>query len=356
MAKMMMDYIAAQPEVWKSIYSGRSEIASPFAAAFAEKKPEQLLLIGSGSSYNAACCVQRLYAELLGIRATPCMPTRAENMFSLCPPASTAAVVISQSGESTSTIAVVRQLKERAYKTVSLTQTPDSTVARACDIPITLACGEERIGPKTKGFTATVLTLQIMALELARALGFVREAEAIEAQLEKAFELAPASIAASCEWAGKMSACLAGAPHILLVADGENYEAMSEGALKLLETLYIPCMHYEFEEYLHGVQCTIAQGSHLIILAPDDRNRERMLRLAAFNQAHGGVSYLITTGRPAHAEGELFLHSADSPWTGCYDVLLPMQVISAVVSEAKGIDCDHSKFPTFIHDLGTKNW
>lgn len=356
MAEKMLAYLRSQPDIWQTIYDRRAEITAPFVEAFANSRPAQLLMIGSGSSYNAACCVQRLYAQLLGIRVTASVPTRAEETFALCPPQETAAVVISQSGESTSTIRVLEALKARGYPTVSLTQVADSTIERECSVKVELACGEESVGPKTKGFTATVLTLQLMAVELARALGLGEQADAVVSDLEKAFALAPASIEASVEWAIRHSESLGKAPHVLLLADGENYAAMAEGALKLLETLYVPCMHYEFEEYLHGVQCTIAEGSHLILVVPDNHNRERMLRLAAFNQAHGGVSYLVTTGRPAQAEGELFLHAACSPWTSCYDVLLPMQVISTVVSQAKGINCDRSKFPTFIKDLGTKNW
>lgn len=356
MAQKMLQYISSQPELWKHLIESRQQITAPFVEAFSACKPSHLLMIGSGSSYNAALCVQRLFARLLGIRVTPCVPTRVEDCLPLFAPEQTIAMVISQSGESTSTIGVLNTLKEKGYPTVGLTQVLTSTIARESDVLIDLACGEESVGPKTKGFTATVLVLQLLALALAHGLGLSAQADAVLEDLHQALICAPRIIEESIAWCRGAGSQLATAPHVLLIADGDNHSAMAEGALKLLETLYVPCMHYEFEEYLHGVQCTIAPGSHLVFIIPDNHNRERMLKLAAFNRAHGGVSYIITTGKPAGVEGELFLSTANSPWTSCYDVLLPTQVISALVSEAKGINCDVSKFPTFIKDLGTKNW
>lgn len=356
MADKMMAYLRSQPALWQNLWSKREAYTKDFAALLQRFAPRKILAIGSGSSYNAACCVEKLYAQELGIQLIPCAPTQADTLLQLTDPADTLVLLISQSGESTSTIHVMDKVHARGFRTVGLTQVVESSIAKGSSVLVEIACGEETVGPKTKGFTATVLLLQAMAVCLGEKLGRTQFIDGLTTQLNQAFALADNVIEDSVAWIHTHSPSLAAAPHVLLLAEGDNRPAMLEGALKLLETLYVPAVSYEFEEYLHGVHCTIAQGSHLILVVPDNHNRERMLRLAAFNEAHGGVSYIISTGKPTGAAGELFLEVAPSAWTACYDVLLPLQAISAIVSADKGINCDKPKFPTFNKELATKNW
>ena len=356
MADKMMAYLRSQPEVWRTLWARREELLRPCAGVLEGFRPATLLAIGSGSSYNAACCVQQLFARELGIQLLPCAPTQADMLLQLLHPEDTLVLLISQSGESTSTIGVIDKVKQQGFRTIAITQVPGSSIARGADALLELACGEETVGPKTKGFTATVLLLQALALHMLQQRDCAQRADMLAQQLEDAFALAVQTIEDSVAWARQNSACLAAAPHLMLLGEGENRAALLEGALKLLETRYVPAVSYEFEEYLHGVHCTIAPGSYLILVVPDNANRARMLRLAAFNQAHGGVSLVISTGNPTGFGGELFLHKAEGDCTACYDVLLPLQVISALVSADKGINCDKPKFPSFNRELATKNW
>lgn len=354
MADKMMAYLRAQPEIWRDIYARRTALMQDFTTMIRDFSPKRVIAIGSGSSYNAACCVQKLFAKSLGVLLLPCAPTQADTLLRLCAPEDTLVLLISQSGESTSTLGVLEDVRARGYRSAAVTQAVSSSIAKKSSVTIEIACGEESVGPKTKGFTSTVLTLQLLALQMLENSGGHDAAAGIAAQLQGAFSLAPQNIEDSASWALRQSPRLCKASHLLVLAEGDNTHAMLEGALKLLETLYVPAVSYEFEEYLHGVQCTIAESSHLILIVPDNHNRERMLRLAAFNEAHGGVSYVVSTGRPTGFAGELFLCTAQGAYTACYDVLLPLQAVSALVSSDKGINCDHSKFPNFNRELGTK--
>ncbi len=355
MAEKMMAYIRSQPNVWREVYEKREQRLGEFCRVVSDLAFSRIIAIGSGSSYNAACCVKKLFADELGIQVLPCVPTQADTLLNLCAPQDTLVLLISQSGESTSTIGVLERVKARGFQNIAITETPTSTIAKNSGGWVELACGEETVGPKTKGFTTTVLTLQLMALALCEKRGKTEACERIGTQLETSFQLAPERIERSVQWAAQQSQRLCAAPHLMVLAEGENRPAMLEAALKLLETLYIPAVSYEFEEYLHGVHCTIGPGSHLILVIPNTGNRERMLRLAAFNEAHGGVSHVISIGSQTGVQGELNLGSFHGPYTPCYDVLLPFQVVSALVSQDKGIHCDKPKFPHFNRELGTKN-
>lgn len=353
MAQKMMEYLKSQPAVWSDIFARRKELLAGFVKVMEGRTCSKVLMIGSGSSYNAACAAAGCFEDLCHMQVIACAPTRADAMLALCRPEDTVVVLISQSGASTSTIAVQERVRAAGFFAISLTQRLNSMVAAGSDLAVELVCGDETVGPKTKGYSTTVLMLQLMALSLCRDEARV---QAVERDLTAAFAAAPAIIESSIAWARENSRLICCAPHMMVLGEGCYRPALQEAALKLLECLYIPVMDYEFEEYLHGVQCAIGQGSHIMLAVPDNHNRDRMLRLAAFNEKHGGVSYLVTTQKEAGVPGELFIPADNSPYTACYHVLLPFQVVSALVSENKDIDCDQPKFPTFAAELDTKNW
>jgi glucoselysine-6-phosphate deglycase len=219
-------------------------------------------------------------------------------------------------------------------------------------------CGEETVGPKTKGYSATVLCLILLCLELGKARGQADKTvyEKAYSLLGNAFSMAEGNIAASVKWAKLHTESFVKAPHMMIVSEGANYPAMLEGALKVLECLYIPVTAYEFEEYLHGVQCSIDENSYIIFVIPDGPNRDRMLRLYRFHAEHQGKGFAVAVNKSAGIENELLIKTAGDDMASVFSVVLPLQVVSAVVSEAKGINCDNSKFPEFVKTLGTKNW
>lgn len=353
MAEQMLAYIHEQTTVLRAIMRWQNAILAGFRDAYEVHRWSRIIAVGSGSSHNAACCVKVLFAQVCGVEVIPCVPTQLVPVLLTSDKAKTLVMLISQSGESTSTLGILHSLKEEGWQTLGLTQLMSSPIAGECDHAVELHCGEEKVGPKTKGFTATVLTLQLMALNMARIQGQTEQAARHEKRLAEAIERIPEQIARSLSWLDSASDVLKHAPHLLLLGCDDARYALMEGALKLLETLYIPCVSYEFEEYLHGVQCTIGEGSELILAVPDDARRERMLKLAAFNEAHGGHSLVIALGGDVAFPGSLKMDGA-SDFTAVYSLLILLQVISAQVSAQKGINCDHPKFPGFVRDLNTK--
>ena len=351
MAEKMAAYIEEQKDRLLDILAERESVLAGFDKALSQTRWKRIIMAGSGSSYNAACCVKGLFAGLCGIEAIPCVPTQLRQSLLTADRQDTLVLLISQSGASTSTNGILPALREEGWRTAGLTQDLASPLAAACDPVTEIRCGEEKVGPKTKGFACTVLTLQLMALSLARAQGRREEAERALEKLKAAVSAIPEHIRRSRAWIGSVRQTLIGAPHILLAGCGEACPMLQEGALKLLETLYVPCFSYDFEEYLHGVHCTIGPGSNLILVLPDDARRERMLQLAAFNEANGGHSLLISMNRAG--TGSLVLE-AENDFTCVYSALIPLQLIGAEVSAMKGIDCDRPKFPDFARALNTK--
>lgn len=356
MAQQMFAYTKEQPRVWKQIVDKRKSICKKFIDSYRKNPIERVVMLGSGSSNIASDMAKELYEKLLGIEVTVAAPTRMSHLISLVNADKTAFWAISQSGESTSTIQAIEELHNSGFCVTAVTSDAQSPIAVACDSHVMIECGEEVVGPKTKGMTSTALTLFLMGLELALQKGSIDsdEYEKVISDLYRSFEFADKTIADSVQWSKENSASLQKAPHIIIVADGMNLPVAMEGALKMLETLYIPVVSYEFEEYLHGVQNTINMQSYLFFLISDSHNRERMLKLYDFCEEHGSHDYIISTGTPTGKANELNLASSGNELTLPFESLLPFHVISALISEDKGINCDKPQFKDFVSKMETK--
>lgn len=354
MAKKMMRYLEEQPAVWQSILHGAA--CGRAAKNWRASSIKRILIVGSGSSCNAGLCAQKLFEERLGLETTVVPPTGAAAKAALLPPAETLALAVTQSGRSTNTLAAVAALRGMGFAVTALTADAASPVARAADAHVPVACGEEDVGPKTKGVTATVLTLYLLGMHLAKARGTLDAAgfDALCAMLETSCSLAEENIRRSKAFCGAHLSTLAAQPHFTAIADGPGHPVAAEGALKVLETLYVPAFAYEFEEYLHGVNNTIAPGQCNLLAPTCKENLARMQALDAYGAAKGCVNFTVTTLAVEDAPRTLRLLGSGSPYAAPFEGMLFFQVLSALGSEHKGIDCDSPKFADFYDALGTK--
>ncbi len=352
MAEKMLAYLKSQPAVWRTICDQQSEITSYCVELLARKMPKRIAMVSSGSSnYAARIATYLLRRVFTDIQWITTVPTRLEELGDNL--SETTVFAISQSGKSTSTQRAIQILRTHGASVISVTSDENSPIAQEGDAHVHIRCGEETVGPKTKGMTATVLTLYLLGMALAKTSG--NWSFDWLPLLSSAFEAAPENIQRSLDYAAKTAPLLAKAPCLTLIADGVGLPIAEEGALKLLETLYVPAAAWEFEEYLHGINNIIAPGAYHIFLLQNNENLERMEKLIEYCDARGCEVFVINcSGREVHFRNTITLVCSGQPETLTYEAMIPYQVLSAVVSEEKNIQCDKPKFPDFYAALGTK--
>lgn len=342
----MLQYILEQPAMWQNMLKSWAPIHEAFLPFLTDGKIRRFVAIGSGSSYNAAKVAQTPFGDWCGKALVPAVPTQLREVMRFSTPEDTVLLFISQSGESTATLEMIEAYSRSGYQTIALCGSEDASIAKKAHQFIPILLGEETIGPKTKGFTATVLTLYMMAL--------APDTGSFLKAMEQAALNASQTLALSKAFIHSHEGLLAAARHMILIADGVNAAISLEGALKILETLYVPVFPYEFEEYLHGVQLSLNQDSLLLLVLPPEGNRQRMLKLYDFAKDHGAKCLLLNYGEKLNDPLALNIPATGDAWTLVFETLLPMQLIGAMISTAKDIDCDKSRFPEFYGMLNTK--
>lgn len=330
----MLDYIREQPLLFAQVLEDRLAAAAPFCRVCKAVQPTRIALIASGTSRNAALAAAPFMEWVLGIEVTVQAPSQVQRLHG----GRTLAIVISQGGNSTNSLAVFDRLE--GVPTIAMTGNPYGHLNKKGDHYIAIPCGEELAGPKTKGYTITILTLYLLALEYAHQSGRADAAQygGCLAALRAAAAAQAGNIQAAEEWVSANQESLKHLRTVYLVGKKQGMQVAAEGALKLMETLLIPAFSFDFEEFLHGPASSLGETVSGIYLLPPpaDADYERMQRLV---QYHRGVCPAVyTVGLCGGRDGRDCPVKAAGQWyTQPFEQILPMQLISAVIPPLLGI-------------------
>jgi len=355
MGQKMMACIGQQPEVWDRILKNRQRLCQDACGLWSKGK--RVLIVGSGSSYNAALCAQRFYEDELKMETAVATSTAAVSKAVLLDPKSTQVIVVSQSGRSTNTEAVVASLKAAGFQVIGVTANAQSAIAQSCQAHLTIDCAEEPVPAKTKGMTATVLTLYMLGLQAAVTHGRISEREdgRVMGLLQAACGAGTENIRRSVAFCQKHLTMLANQPHYTLIADGAGIPVAMESALKMLETLYVPAAAYEFEEYLHGIHNTMSHGRAHFFLPTHPEQLMRMRALMHYSDDRGCLNWQVSTLDAETDERTLALLGSGSPYTAIFETMLFFQVLSSMGSDHLGINCDSPRYADFYDVMNTKS-
>lgn len=167
MVATMMTYISEESACLTQILRDyRQKLAA--IETFARQHPvRRILLLATGSSLNAALCARYFFEQRFGVLVEIKEPYNFTH-YEAVDPHTDLVVAISQSGKSASTLEAMRKVQALSLPVFALTSDPQSPIARACDGILDINTGIESVGFVTRGFSATVLNLLLMALTIAR--------------------------------------------------------------------------------------------------------------------------------------------------------------------------------------------
>lgn len=264
-------------------------------------------------------------------------------------------LVLSQSGETSDTLAALREARRRGQKTLAITNVEDSTMAREADLSMPLAAGREKAIPATKSFTCQLTVLALLALyegvslnrlDVATLAARLRELATVPDELEVQLP----------GWETQMAA-LAAKYHtsttFLYLGRGIHYAIAREGALKLKEASYIHAEGYPAGELKHGPNALVSDEVPLVVLATVDLSNEgsvlryeKTVQLLRDMKVQGAkVIALANTGDEEVAglvSDCVFIRPAPEHLLPITEVV-PLQLFSYFMALALGVNVDHPR-------------
>jgi glucosamine--fructose-6-phosphate aminotransferase (isomerizing) len=209
---------------------------------------------------------------------------------------STLVITISQSGETADTLSCLRLAKKKGLKTLSICNVPHSSIDREADGRIYTKAGAEIGVCSTKSFTAQLLTINILALHLARIFktcdektlrDYTEALIAIPSQTEVCLD--------HDKWFKEAAKSLSEFKGFLYLGRGINYPIALEGALKLKEITYLHAEGYPSGELKHGPIALVDKTMAIIAMVPKDDLYEKNISNVQEVRARGGQVISIGT-------------------------------------------------------------
>ncbi len=260
-----------------------------------------------------------------------------------------AALFISQSGETADTLASLRYCKEHGLKIGAVVNARESTIARESDAVFPILAGPEIGVASTKAFTCQLAVLAALAVGAGKARGTISGEE--EQALVKSLAEMPRimgqvlnSIQPKIE---SLSRELSKCHDVLYLGRGTSFPLAMEGALKLKEISYIHAEGYAAGELKHGPIALIDENMPVIVIAPHDRFFDKTVSNMQEVAARGGRIILITDEKGAAASKLDTMHTIVLPEVD--EIIapmifsLPLQLLAYHTAVFMGTDVDQPR-------------
>ena len=342
----MLKEIHEQPEALRRCISGRLDKANGSAKLGGLKlEPIRLRtsphvrLIGCGTALNA-CRIGQLAIESLA--RIPAVAHVASEFRYNDPVINPNAIhfAVSQSGETADTISAVKEIQLKGGDVHGIINVVGSSIARLSGRGVYIHSGPEQAVASTKAFTNMVAALLLFAMRIGRTRSFSRERGR---KIAENFEQIPSLMENYLSNQGPIDEAVElvkNAKSVLFLGRGLSAPVASEGALKLMELAYIPCLAYPAGEMKHGPIALLEEGSPIVVIAPNDKHREKTISSMHECKARGGKIILI------HEEGDSISEEADIAISipACDPLLTPLLSVVPLqllaYKTALALDCD----------------
>lgn len=253
---------------------------------------------------------------------------------------------VSQSGETADTLGAVKEVQVKGGRALGIVNVVGSSIARACGRGVYVHSGPEIAVASTKAFTSQVAAMLVAALSFGRTrvLG-QHEAKAFGEELLRVPDLIGEWLASDPNLQHAVELVTNG-KYVFFFGRGVSRAVAMEGALKLKEVAYVPCMSYPAAEMKHGPIALIDKTTPVVAIVPDDVMRDKTLSNVQEVRARGARMIVV------HAEGDadaarLADVSIAVPRTSTLIspllTVLPLQLLAYLAGLALGRDIDRPR-------------
>ena len=307
----MLKEIYEQPDALRHCISGRLDrVRGNGRLGGLKLEPRDLAniphvrLLGCGTAYNAAEIGQLLIEKLARIPAVAHISSEFRHNDPVINP-NALHFAVTQSGETADTLSAVKEIQLKGGSVYGVVNVVGSSIARECGKGVYIHSGPEQAVASTKAFSNMVAALSMFALQVGRSRATSKEQGK---ELINGLQQIPHLIEEYLENQGPILEAvemIKDAKCVLFLGRGISAPVAKEGALKLMEIAYIPCLAYPAGEMKHGPIALLEEGSPVVFIAPNDHVKVKTISAMHECRARGARIILI------HEEGDEIASEAD---------------------------------------------
>ena len=270
MTTLMQQEIFSEPSMLKRTVAACTPVLPAIAKAFKEKKITNIVTMARGTSDNAATVFSFVCPLKTGIKVGKYHPSLTTVYDCDVDMQHTCMVVISQSGMSKDTIAVMEKAMKNGALTVAVTNNAQSPIAKNADFHLFMDVEEEKSVAATKTYIGELFALYMLTdalggnlnLDMNKLADRVQEILDMNAQIKD------------------VAAKLHKLNNFIILSRGTMLGTGDECALKLTECCYLFNRSYSSANFMHGPLSLLDDKANVILLAPDCECKQEFADMA----------------------------------------------------------------------------
>ncbi|UZX32125.1 glutamine--fructose-6-phosphate transaminase (isomerizing) [Lactobacillus helsingborgensis] len=339
----MLKEICEQPGVLRHLdqfyldQNGKPKVSAAIIDALA--KADKLYIYAAGTSYHAGLVGKLLFEKLTKIPTEVGFASEAGYHFPMMSK-HPFFIFLSQSGETADSRVVLQEAIKRNIPSLTLTNVPESTLAREANYSMALEAGPEIAVASTKAYTAQVAVQAVIAKALGEKMG---DEAAAAFNLKQNLALAAEGIEQVISNQEKIEQLaqkdLIPSRNAFYIGRGIDYPVALEAALKLKEVSYIQTEGFAAAELKHGTISLIEKGTPVIALINDPLTADLMRGNIQEVVARGANVITIVNKSLAQPGDDIILPEVDYYLSPLVTVVVT-QLLAYFAAKDKGLDVD----------------
>lgn len=286
----MLKEIYEEPRALRRTMMISKDLLKNFANALISA--DNIYITAAGTSYYAALAGKFMITKFLGKYIQEMECSEFKTQFSNSLKDNSVIIVISQSGETIDTIEAIRWAKKKKNVTIlAITNVVGSSITRYSDHVIITQAGPEIGVAATKTYSTQVLTLALIALEIAK-MKKVDSSDEIKKYydaLNSTPQIIETFLKKNVTLIKYIVNNLEKNLNYFFLARGISIATAKEGGLKLKEVACRFIEGYSAASAKHGPISLVREGFPIIFIAPPDETYKRLVGNVMEFKARGGT-------------------------------------------------------------------
>ena len=343
----MLKEIFEQPQVIKETFEKRvhnKKIDFSDILTYEDiKNINKIYIVACGTAYHAGLQGQFAFQKIAKLEVF----TDVASEFRYSDPfidEKTMVIFVSQSGETSDTLAALKEAKAKKALTVAITNVVGSTISREAHKVIYTMAGPEIAVASTKAYTTQITIFYLFSLYIGKLKGVISDEKYQEylSDIENIPEKVQ-RIIDNHEKIKFIAEYLKDKTNGFFIGRGLDYKVAVEASLKMKEVSYIHTEAFASGELKHGTIALIESGTPVIVIATQKNLLDKSISNIKEVKARG--AYIITVGFENSeslkevSDSFISLPLCDDLFSGFLSII-PLQLLAYYTSSLKGIDVD----------------
>ncbi|ENK1244382.1 glutamine--fructose-6-phosphate transaminase (isomerizing) [Clostridium sporogenes] len=253
-------------------------------------------------------------------------------------------IVVSQSGETADTLAVVREGKEKGARVLAITNVVGSSIAREADDVFYTWAGPEVAVASTKAYTTQLVALYMIALDMGIKRGTI--AEEFYNEIINELKLIPEKVQKILDQHDEIKEIaneIKDNEHAFYIGRGLDYNLSLEGSLKIKEISYMHAEAFAAGELKHGTIALIEENTPVVATMTQTELFEKSISNIKEVKSRGAHVIAITQEGNKEAEqvaDKIIYIPRTNDILQSIIAVVPLQLLAYYVAVLKGRDVD----------------